>query len=154
MAICLLISFSSASLSPQTNFKEHTHLSKCTISKESTSTSTGKYVIHDVFHIYLCVCVPSRPLPCKIVPWHQAPGQPSLEEGSGNQVQSHWTTSLSQSCISLLLPLFVSRFSAFLPFFIMLLWSALPFGVRFSLSGFPLSMLLTNINQQIFLCTF
>ena len=56
MAICLLVSFSSASLSPQTNFKEHTHLSKCTISKESTSTSTDKYVIHDVFHICLCVC--------------------------------------------------------------------------------------------------
>ena len=54
--ICLLISFSSASLSPQIKFKEHTHLSKCTISKESTSTSTDKYVIHDVFHIYLCVC--------------------------------------------------------------------------------------------------
>ena len=56
MAICLLISFSSASLSPQTNFKEHMHLSKCTISKESTSTSTDKYVIHDVFHVYICVC--------------------------------------------------------------------------------------------------
>ena len=40
----------------QTNFKEHSHLSKCAISKESTSTSTDKYVIHDVFHIYLCVC--------------------------------------------------------------------------------------------------
>lgn len=34
-----------------------------------------------MFSTLICVCVPSRPLPCKIVPWHQAPGQPSLEEG-------------------------------------------------------------------------